>query len=205
MCQLTKTKEREHPSRAWIITKRQKSLVFFFLPPVSPSFVCLVNPSVVYSEFSTNKMEDHSLCGAHTTHVSILTPCEDLSRTRRGSRWKQNCRNSVNPTDAFGQFILNLPFAQTSGLFLSHCSWWQTQTMQLQWNRTELCCVSCWKQRGDKGNGSKINRLFSKQYLWSSDSLYLSREQNNLITTCVCQDSVMNTVVEHRHIPIQSQ
>lgn len=31
MCQLTKTKEREHPSRAWIIKKRQKSLVFFFL------------------------------------------------------------------------------------------------------------------------------------------------------------------------------
>lgn len=39
MCQLTKTKEREHPSRAWIITKRQKSLVFFF--PSCISFFCV--------------------------------------------------------------------------------------------------------------------------------------------------------------------
>lgn len=123
MCQLTKTKEREHPSRAWIIKERQKSLVFF--PPVSPSFVCLVNPSVVYSEFSTNKMEDRSLHGAHTTHVSNLTLYKYLSLTWRGLWWRQNCWNSVY-------------FRICHQVFpLLHCSWRQTQTMPLQWHRTE--------------------------------------------------------------------
>lgn len=108
MCQLTETKEREHPSRAWIIKKRQKSLVFF--PPVSLSFVCLVNPSVVYCKFPTNKMEDHSLHGAHTTHVSNLTLYKYLSLTWRGLWRKQSCSNSVNPADAFRQFILKFAF-----------------------------------------------------------------------------------------------
>lgn len=76
-----------------------------FFSSVSPSFVFQVNPSVVYSELSPNKMEDRSLHGAHTTHVSNLTLDKYLSLWREEAcSENKKSWNSVYPKFATRSF-----------------------------------------------------------------------------------------------------
>lgn len=131
--------------------KKTKEPCFFF-PPVSPSFVCLVNPSVVYSEFSTNKMEDHSLHGAHTTCFQSDPVQVSLSNVKRLVVKAELLKLLSIPLMGFDSlsWICLFP-SKTSGLFLHHCSGWQTQTIRLQCCRTEtLFCLACGRKKGQK-------------------------------------------------------